>query len=381
MSDTPSCVLETVPVALGARTYDIRIGTGLIDNLGAEIGDLLPRKRTAIITDETVAALYEQRAVAGLEAAGITVHTLKVPPGEGSKSITMLDRLCGDLLATGLERSDMVIALGGGVVGDLAGFAAAILRRGMDFIQVPTTLLAQVDSSVGGKTGINTGHGKNLLGAFHQPRRVLIDLAALDTLPDRERRAGYAEVVKYGLIDDPEFFRWLEDHGPALLAGDRPAARHAIATSCRAKARTVAEDEREGGKRALLNLGHTFGHALEAEAGYDGSLLHGEAVAIGMVLALDLSVRLGLATPAERNRVAAHLAATGLPTSPATLNRPLTVDRLMAHMAQDKKVSGGKLVLILGPIGGAAIHRDVDPEDVRAVWAAALAGDGAGVAS
>lgn len=278
------------------------------------------------------------------------------------------------MLEARCERSTTVVALGGGVVGDLAGFAAATLLRGVDFVQVPTTLLSQVDSSVGGKTGINTPFGKNLVGAFHQPRQVLIDTETLRTLNQRELLAGYAEVVKYGLIDDPAFFTRLERDGAALVAGDEGLRRDAILTSCAAKARVVAEDERESGRRALLNLGHTFGHALEAECGYGGALLHGEAVAIGMVMAFDLSVRLGFCSAEDAARVRAHLSAVGLPVTPPRLNgERMDTDRLIAHMASDKKVAGGKVTFVLARgIGQAFLSRDVEQDALRATVSAAI---------
>jgi 3-dehydroquinate synthase len=299
-----------------------------------------------------------------MNKAGIDTDMIALPPGEASKSWATLTYLCDWLLEKGVERDDIIVALGGGVIGDLVGFAAAILKRGTRFVQVPTTLLAQVDSSVGGKTGINTAAGKNLIGAFHQPDLVLIDPDVLATLPPRELRAGYAEVVKYGLIDDPDFFAWCEAHGPALLAGDQAAQVHAIAHSVAAKARIVAADERETtGVRALLNLGHTFGHALEAEAGFDGSLLHGEAVAVGMALAFRYSVRRGLCPAEDAERVAAHLASVGLPTGLQGVTA--TGARLVDHMRHDKKASGGALPFLLARgIGRTFLDRSVDLADV-----------------
>jgi len=298
----------------------------------------------------------------GLKASAIEAKSILIEPGEASKSFSILEQLLDDLFAMGVERNDRVIAFGGGVVGDLVGFASSILRRGIDFIQIPTTLLAQVDSSVGGKTGINTPRGKNLVGTFHQPLRVIMDLDLLATLPPRELRAGYAEVVKYGLIDDPDFFEWLEENGHLILSanGDMAATIYAISKSCQAKARIVAEDERESGKRALLNLGHTFGHALEAECGYDGTLLHGEAVAIGMVMALDLGHMLGLADAGDKDRLIKHLRAMDMRATIADIGVPMKAETLLAHMAQDKKVEDGKLVFITGGIGTATIHKDID---------------------
>ena len=366
---TPSATrLDTVEVPLGTQGYEIRIGTGLIATLGEQIGDLLARPRVAIVSDETVAAQYLEAARAGLAAAGIAGDAILIPAGERAKSFATLETVSGRLLDLGLERQDMVLALGGGVVGDLAGFAAAILRRGVGVIQVPTTLLAQVDSAVGGKTGINMPQGKNLIGAFHQPRRVIVDLDTLATLPLRQRRAGYAEIVKYGLIDRPDFFCWLEENGPAVLAGDPAALARAVGESCRAKAAVVAADAEEAGQRALLNLGHSFGHALEAALGYDGRLLHGEAVAIGMVLACALSTRLGHAAAEDGARLTAHLAAVGLPTSIAALDAALTPDRLIELMRQDKKMRDGRLTFVLlRGIGDAFLSDDVPDEAVRAV--------------
>lgn len=358
--------VERVPVPLGERGYDIHVGPGLLARAGALIGPLLNRPAVAVVTDETVAALHLDTLRAGL--AGIAVHPIILPPGEARKSFAGLEQLCEALLADGIERKDSVIALGGGVIGDLTGFASAVLRRGCRFIQVPTTLLAQVDSSVGGKTGINVRAGKNLVGAFHQPRLVLCDVDTLATLPPRERAAGYAEVVKYGLIDDPAFFAWLETNGARVLAGSPDAVRHAVATSCRAKAAVVAADEFETtGRRALLNLGHTFGHALEAEAGYSSRLLHGEAVALGMVLAFEFSVAQGLCPPGDAARVRAHLAAVGLPVDLKALALGADGATLVRHMTQDKKMDAGRLTFILAHgIGQAFPVPGVDLETVRA---------------
>lgn len=360
-------ILKSVPVALGDRSYDIHIGDGLLDGLGALVAPVLRQKKVVIITDEHVAPLYLDRATKALEAESIGVSAITLPAGEATKSFTHFEALTNKLLELGVERKSALIALGGGVIGDITGFAAAVMRRGMDFIQVPTSLLAQVDSSVGGKTGVNTPFGKNLVGAFHQPRMVVIDLAVLDSLPGRELQAGYAEVVKYGLIDDPGFFHWLEENGAKVRQGDRAAQAHAVATSCEAKARIVAEDEFEAGKRALLNLGHTFGHALEAECGYDGTLLHGEGVAIGMAMALDLSVRMGLTEEKDLKRYLAHLKTVNMMTNASQIAKALDADTLLAHMAQDKKVDAGEIVFILGPIGKAATHKGVDLTLVKAV--------------
>jgi 3-dehydroquinate synthase len=371
----PLRVLEptVVRVDLAERSYDIVIGRGLIAWLGSRVGALRPGAAAAIVTDETVAGHHLAAAEAALAAAGIRTVCIVVPPGEGAKSWGTLERVCDRLLAERVERRDLVIALGGGVVGDLAGFAAAITRRGLDLVQVPTTLLAQVDSSVGGKTGINSSRGKNLVGAFHQPLLVIADTALLDTLAVREFRAGYAEIVKYGLINDAGFFDWLVTNWRDVFTGG-PARDDAIATSCRAKAAIVARDERETADRQLLNLGHTFGHALEAAAGFSDALLHGEAVALGIAFAFAFSARLGLLAPAEADRVAAHLAAVGLPTSVAHLRNVPAVDRLMELMAQDKKVRRGRLALILAHgIGKSFIAPDVDPSEVRAFLAEKLA--------
>jgi 3-dehydroquinate synthase len=362
-----------VRVALGARSYDIFIGCGLLALLGEKIARVRPHAKIAIVSDETVARHHLASTLAAVQAAGLEASSIVVPPGEGSKSFAVFQRLCEDLLAHRIERGDLVVALGGGVIGDLAGFAAAVARRGIDYVQVPTTLLAQVDSSVGGKTGINSVHGKNLIGAFHQPILVLADTGLLDTLPAREFRAGYAEVVKYGLISDAAFYAWLDANRREVFAGG--AARdHAIATSCRAKADFVARDERESGDRALLNFGHTFGHALEAAAGFSDRLHHGEAVALGMSLAFDFSVRLGLAAPEESERVRGHLSAAGLPTKISGLDGPPTLDQLMALIGQDKKVRRGRITLILTRgIGSAFVCPDVDAQEVRDFLAEKLA--------
>ena len=366
-------VHQSVRVALGDRSYDILIGTGLVTRLGSLIEPVLSRPYTVIVTDENVARHWLDVAVASLSDAGIAHDTVILPAGEATKCFATYERLSDQLLALGVERSDHITALGGGVIGDLTGFAAATLRRGVGFIQVPTSLLAQVDSSVGGKTGINTAHGKNLVGAFHQPSLVVADLSTLESLPEREMRAGYAEVVKYGLIDDPAFFTWLEASGNKLLSGDTSARTHAVATSCRAKARIVAEDEFETGKRALLNLGHTFAHAFEAEGGYDGTLLHGEAVALGMLLAFRLSAVMGLCAPEVTDRVSAHLAAAGLPVCIPDIGLHLDTDTLISHMQQDKKTEAGNLVFVLAhDIGGAEVRRDVSLDQLHALLDHAL---------
>ncbi len=363
-----------VQVALGARAYDIVIGRGLLTSLGVRVAALRPKAKAAIVTDNVVADHYLAATEAALTGAGIATARVVVPAGEGSKSFPVFEQVCETLIAERIERGDLVIALGGGVVGDLAGFAAAAVRRGLDVVQVPTTLLAQVDSSVGGKTGINSKHGKNLIGAFHQPILVVADTALLDTLPPRDFRSGYAEVVKYGLIGDAAFFSWLEADWRDVFAGGA-AREHAIAVSCRAKAGTVARDERETGERALLNLGHTFGHALEAATGFSDRLLHGEGVAVGMALAFAFSARRGLLPAAEADRVARHLAAVGLPNHLSSIPGDLPgADRLMDLMAQDKKVKRGKLTLILARgIGSAFVATDVDQAEVRAFLAEKLA--------
>jgi len=360
---------EIVPVELGARRYEIHIGPGLIDRAGALMRPVLPRPRVIVIADERVRALHGDRLMRALAEADIRADVLPVPPGEASKSFELLGGLLDALLGLGIERGDTVVAFGGGVIGDLAGVTAALALRGLPFMQIPTSLLAQVDSAVGGKTGVNSRHGKNLIGAFHQPRLVLSDTAVLDSLSARELRAGYAEIVKYGAIDRPAFFDWLESEGAAVLDGDTAARIHAIAESCRAKAEVVAADERESGRRALLNLGHTFGHALEAETGYSDRLLHGEGVALGMVLAFALSARLGLCPPADAERLAAHLDAVGLPTRLDAIGLgPDDADALIAHMTRDKKVADGRTTFILARgIGRAFTSRDVDPADVAAV--------------
>jgi len=362
-----TAAITSVPVALGSRSYDILIGRGLIAGAGRAIAERLPKVRAAIVTDETVADLHLATLAASLDAAGIGHVPVIVAPGEGSKNFQTLETVTRAILTARLERGDIVIALGGGVVGDLTGFAAAIARRGMRFVQIPTSLLAQVDSSVGGKTGINTAEGKNLVGAFHQPDLVIADTGVLDTLSPREFRAGYAEVAKYGLIDDAGFFAWLERNWQGILAGG-PEREHAVATSCRAKAKVVAADEHETGERALLNLGHTFGHALESATGYSQRLVHGEGVAIGMVLAHQFSARMNLCSPDDGARVEAHLKAVGLPTRLSDVPGGLPdADDLMKRIAQDKKVSRGTLTFILTRgVGQAFIARDVPPAAVQA---------------
>ncbi|WBO21190.1 3-dehydroquinate synthase [Sphingomonas abietis] len=358
--------MTIVPVSLGDRSYEVSIEAGAMAQAGMRLAGYAPRGRFVVVTDENVAAAQLPILRASLEAAGLLVEPIILPPGEPTKSWPQLEMLCDRLLGLGIERSDNVIALGGGVIGDLVGFACAILKRGCGFVQVPTTLLAQVDSSVGGKTAINTRAGKNLIGAFHQPSHVLIDPDTLDTLPARQVAAGYAEVAKYGLIDDPAFFDWCEANAAALLAGDPTARTHAIATSIAAKARIVAADEREtGGVRALLNLGHTFGHALEAETGFGERLLHGEGVACGMALAFRYSARIGLCPPGDAARVSRHLAMVGLPTTLAAAGVDTTGDALVAHMLHDKKMAGGKLPFLLARgIGQTFLDKNVDLAEV-----------------
>ena len=363
---------RSVHVPLPGRAYDILIGEGLVARAGAHAAAVLPRRRAVVIADATVAALHGRALTDSLAATGIDHTVLTVPSGEQSKSMAMAADLLERMTEAGIDRRTGVIAFGGGVVGDLAGFVAAIALRGLPLIHVPTTLLAQVDSSVGGKTGVNLPAGKNLVGAFHQPLLVLCDSSVLATLPLRERRAGYAEVVKYGLIDDPAFFAWCEAHGAALLEGDLEVIAEAVRACCAAKARVVADDEREtraDGGRALLNLGHTFAHALEAEVGYDGGLLlHGEAVAFGLGLAFTLSARLGLCAAEDADRVRAHLRACGLPADLARLDRRFSAARLIGHMRKDKKAEAGRLAFILARgIGAAFISRDVPEEEVAAL--------------
>jgi 3-dehydroquinate synthase len=374
-------MIETVAVPLGARAYDVRIGEGLLATAGAEIAPLLGRPRVAILTEERVAALHLAALRAGLAAAGISSAVLELPPGEASKDWSTLASAVEWLVAQKVARDDLVVAFGGGVIGDLAGFAAAILRRGVGYVQIPTTLLAQVDSSVGGKTGINSTQGKNLIGAFHQPRRVLADTALLDTLPQRDLLAGYAEVAKYGLLGDAGFFGWLEENGAALRAGDPAARLHAVRRSCEMKAEIVVRDETEQGDRALLNLGHTFGHALEAATGYTDRLLHGEGVAIGCQLAFDLSARLGLCPQEAPARVAAHFRAMGLRELADIPGALPDAEALVGLMGQDKKVRDGRLAFVLArDIGAACVVRDVDLDVVRALLDEALASRAAGEA-
>jgi shikimate kinase/3-dehydroquinate synthase len=359
--------IREVEVALGARAYKILIGEGLIASAGAHVARLAPGANCAVVTDSNVASLHLEALDGSLTRAGLRSSTIVVPPGESSKSYARFAEVCDGLLAAHVERGDLVIALGGGVIGDLAGFAAASVRRGLRLVQIPTTLLAQVDSSVGGKTAINSAHGKNLVGAFHQPSLVLADIGALDTLSPREFRAGYAETVKYGLIGDLRFFEWLEAHWRDVVAGGAARLR-AVATSCAAKAAVVAADETEQGERALLNLGHTFGHAFERLTGYDGArLVHGEAVAIGMACAFRFSRALGFCTGQDSVRVENHLRAVGLPTRIGEIpGFDAAPEAILAAMRQDKKVERGRLTFILAKgIGESFIAKGVDEARVR----------------
>jgi 3-dehydroquinate synthase len=361
-------MMERITVNLGERSYDILVGAGLV----AEAGRLLvplARGPVPVVTDANVAKLHLAALTGALKQAGLDARPIVLEPGEGTKSFRSLEKLCSELLATGVGRGGLVVAFGGGVIGDLTGFAAGVLKRGIDFAQIPTTLLAQVDSSVGGKTGINTAEGKNLVGVFHQPKIVLVDTGVLSTLPRRELLSGYAEVVKYGALGDAAFFEWLEANAGKALAGDEAAIVHAVAHTCRMKAEIVARDEREAGARALLNLGHTFGHALEAATGYSNRLLHGEGVALGMALAFRLSVKLGLCPGQDADRFIRHLKDMGLPAEIADIPgaRP-SADVLLQHMAHDKKVKDGKLnFVLLRGIGQAFVTSDVPREAVREV--------------
>jgi 3-dehydroquinate synthase len=367
---------DTLRVELGARSYDIVVSAGLLADAGALIAPVVRQKRAVIVTDENVAKLHLAALRGGLDKAGIAHQTIVLPPGEATKDFAHFAKLCEDVLALGMERGTPLIALGGGVIGDLTGFAAATLLRGLDYVQVPTTLLAQVDSSVGGKTAIDSRHGKNLIGAFHQPVLVLADVDTLSTLPPRELLAGYAEVVKYGLIRDRGFYDWLESAGPRLVAGNAEARRQVVLKSCAAKAAVVAVDERETGERQLLNFGHTFGHALEAETGFGDALLHGEAVALGMRLAFDLSAKLGLCPKESVARVRRHYQAVGLPVALSQIanGRRFTPAALLQHMGKDKKVRDGRITLILArDIGDAFITGDVERAALESFLAAETA--------
>lgn len=374
-----SATIDRVAVSLGARSYEVRIGAGLVARAGAEIAPLLRRPRVAVITEERVAKLHLEPLRASLADEGIAMTALTLPPGEATKSWPFLTQTVEWLLEQKVERRDVVIALGGGVIGDLAGFAAAILRRGVRFVQVPTSLLAQVDSSVGGKTGINSPHGKNLVGAFHQPSLVLADIGLLASLPARDFLAGYGEVVKYGLLGDAGFFDWLETNAPAMAAGDAELRQYAVRRSVEMKAEIVARDETEEGDRALLNLGHTFCHALEAATGFSDRLLHGEGVAIGCALAFELSQRLGLCSQEAPSRVRAHLRALGMKVDLADIPGDLPgAEALLDLMAQDKKVVDGRLRFILARgIGEAFVAADVPSAPVLDLLRDALQGRGA----
>jgi len=367
--------IDITHVELGERSYDILVGDGLLAEAGDFLAPVMASRRAVIVTDENVAEQYLTLLNATLKKNGISATCIVLPAGEQTKDFSHLENLASRLLDEKIERSTSLIALGGGVIGDLTGFAASIILRGVDFIQIPTTLLAQVDSSVGGKTGINTRHGKNLVGAFYQPKIVLADIATLDTLPQREVLAGYAEVAKYGLINDPAFFEWLEENGKALCRGDKPMRRHAVGVCCRSKAKIVAEDERETGQRALLNLGHTFGHALEAETGFGAKLLHGEAVGIGICMAFDLSAQMDLCSVEDADRIRRHYSSVGLPVGPLEIEDvPWQTATLIGHMAADKKVQGGLTTFILAMgIGEAFVTQNVELEDLQDVINKALA--------
>ncbi len=371
MTITPHSEETSLVIQLGSRRYRIHIGAGLMDRAGVLMAPILRQKRVFVISDSHVAPLYLERLQVSLSLSKIDSSYIILPSGEQTKSLAILEKLLDLLLAARCERRTALVALGGGVIGDLTGFAATILLRGIDLIQIPTTLLSQVDSAIGGKTGINTPYGKNLIGSFYQPCIVIIDISTIETLPVREIRAGYAEVVKYGCLDSPSFFKWLEIHGSQLLAGDLAARHYAVRMSCAIKARFVSADEREDGPRALLNLGHTFGHALEVETGFGSELRHGEAVSVGLVLAFDLSVRLGLCPGAEADRLRSHLTAVGLPvTIRQVLARPPEPARLLAHMARDKKVQDGRMQFVMARrIGRSFLNGTVKMDHVLAVLA------------
>jgi len=359
---------KRVRVGLGDRAYDIVIGGGLLEEAGAELTPHLKRKRTVVVSDENVFKMQGARLINGLDKSGIDHDTIILSPGEATKNFAELQHLVSRLLDLNVDRADLIIAFGGGVIGDLTGFAAAILRRGCRFTQIPTSLLAQVDSAVGGKTAINAPQGKNLIGAFHQPSLVLADIDVLSTLPARELRAGYAEIVKYGALGDATFFGWLEQHGAALLSGDNNARITAVKKSCEMKAAIVEKDERETGERALLNLGHTFGHALEAAFGYTDKLLHGEAIAAGMGMAFDYSAENNLCSSGTAVRLKSHLKSAGLPAEVTDIDGgdTLTADQLFSLMMQDKKIEAGAITLILAhDIGNAFIESKVDVDRLK----------------
>ena len=361
--------IETLHVPMGERSYDIFIGDGAISHAGSLIKDILKAPRAIIVTDENIAPSWLEPLKTSLNDAGIKTREIILPPGEHTKSVSHLEQLLDNLLENNIDRKTTLIALGGGVIGDLTGFAAAVVMRGVDFVQVPTTLLSQVDSSVGGKTGIDTRFGKNLIGTFHQPRAVITDTSTLDTLPMRERLCGYAEVIKYGVINDREFYDWLIENGQKVLDGNPAARREAVRRSCANKAEIVAADEREQGLRALLNLGHTFGHALEAQIGFEDKLKHGEAVSIGMMMALELSVRLAMASETDRDSLRDHFKTVGLPVDLKGLaGGNWTADALLDHMGRDKKTQDGKLTFILArAIGNSFVANDVDHDAVKGV--------------
>ena len=359
---------ETIKIDLDARSYDVHVGAGLLARAGALIAPFAPNKRVFIVTDANVAKLHRAALVASLEEHSIANWTIVLPPGEEQKNFDGLERVTRQLLQAGISRNDLIVAFGGGVMGDLAGFSAGVTMRGVDFVQIPTTLLAQVDSSVGGKTAIDTPEGKNLVGLFHQPRLVLADQDVLRTLPARELLCGYAEIVKIGLINDPSFYEWCEANAQLILACEPQALAQAVSAAVKAKAAIVAADEREAGVRALLNLGHTFGHALETQAGYSHALLHGEAVGAGMALAYAYSARLGLMSKQDATRVRAHLESAGFNTNLRTLpGAPFEADKLIALMAGDKKAEAGRLTLVLARgIGQAFVQKDADAASLRA---------------
>ncbi len=361
----------SISVPLGERSYDIRIGSGLLQDSGRLIAGVTKNGANAlpIITDENVAKLHYDTLAASLMASGFSPTPIILPPGEQTKSFAQLEKLLERLLALEIERSGMIVAFGGGVIGDLAGFAAGILKRGIAFAQIPTTLLAQVDSSVGGKTAIDTAHGKNLVGVFHQPQIVIADISVLKTLPSSDFLSGYAEVAKYGLLGDAEFFGWLEEHAQQVLEGDEAAITHAVAHSCKMKADIVARDERESGERALLNLGHTFAHALEAALGYSSHLTHGEAVGLGCVLAFKLSAKLGHCTAQDAARVERHLAGVGFKTRISQIHGPRpAAEELLSHMRHDKKAQAGRMAFVLAKgIGKAFVAREIDEEVVKGI--------------
>ncbi len=366
---------ETFQVDLTDRGYEIVVGPNLICNAAQYLAPLISHEPAIIVTDNNVSRHHLDKLTISMEVGGIDHFVVTLPAGEGQKSFDGLQNLITAILDKAPERSSTLIALGGGVIGDLTGLAASIILRGIDFIQIPTTLLAQVDSSVGGKTGINTRHGKNLVGSFYQPRLVLSDTTALETLPRRELLSGYAEIVKYGLLGDKDFFGWLEQNGKALVDGNQKLRKHAVITSCRTKGKIVSKDEKELSNRALLNFGHTFGHALEAETGFGEKLLHGEAVSIGMMMAFDLSAQLGICPPKDAARVREHLTAIGLPIRPTDIpDQAWRSEMLLSHMAQDKKVHKGKMTFILTRgIGDTFITSEVDTTKVKALLARAIA--------